>query len=268
MPTTYAHQKFASLVEEQLLEPPKQIIRQYPELYELGLNGPDLFFFYVPYIYMNKVTRIGYGMHKEEFLPFLKSAAEVVRKDGFPAPELSYLYGFLTHFALDRACHPYVYATDALGEISHNEIESELDRDLMEQDGIDPLSAILTDKLVASAETAEILSRFFPISTHQGKVTISCCKRYRNMIVTTSKAKRSFLYGLMHACFVYDWMHGVIINLEPNPKCVETNRVLEQQMLDAVPEAVSFIETFCDCANGTDEWSPLYHYDFCGKKWS
>ena len=50
MPTTYAHDRFGREVYEQLPANLKKIIRENKKLYLIGLHGPDIFFYYHPFI--------------------------------------------------------------------------------------------------------------------------------------------------------------------------------------------------------------------------
>ena len=51
---------------------------------------------------------------------------------------LSYLLGFLSHFALDSACHGYVNSAGPELGVSHNRLEAVYDACLMRRDGLVP----------------------------------------------------------------------------------------------------------------------------------
>ena len=55
-------------------------------------------------------------------------------------PLTAYLTGFACHYILDSCCHPFVYRYQKESELSHAEIETELDRYFMERDGEDPFT--------------------------------------------------------------------------------------------------------------------------------
>ncbi len=80
----------------------------------------------------------------------------------FPAPETAYLYGFLCHFALDRACHGYIAEQIARSGVAHTEIEVEFDRSLLVQAGLDPIRTSLTGHLHASARSAAVMAELLP----------------------------------------------------------------------------------------------------------
>lgn len=264
MPTSYAHHKFGDQVLEELPKDLQKPIRQEHELYELGLNGPDLFFFYRPYFYKNEVNQLGYGMHEEPALPFFRHCAKIALHDEFPAGEMAYIYGFIAHFVLDRKCHAYIYAHTEDGGVTHQEMESELDRVLMEQDGIDPVTHRQTEEFHASMENAEIIAKFFPLSADEVYISIHQCKRYKNLLVSSSREDQERRFELVNKTPLAEKLDGVMMNLHPDRKCEDSNRILLQDMQEAIPEAVGLIEEFIPCAKGERRFSDLYHYDFCG----
>ena len=48
MPSTYAHYRFGQEVLKELPNDIKKIIIENKELYDIGLHGPDLLFYYLP----------------------------------------------------------------------------------------------------------------------------------------------------------------------------------------------------------------------------
>ena len=83
---------------------------------------------------------------------FFRPTGEKLAALEFPAPETAYLYGFLCHFALDRACHGCIAEQIARSGVAHTEIEVEFDRSLLVQAGLDPIRTSLTGHLHASAQ--------------------------------------------------------------------------------------------------------------------
>lgn len=87
----------------------KSIIYQYPCLYSLGLQGPDIFFYFPPN-YLGKVN-IGSALHDGDSRRFFANLYDsMMGLKGEPARmAAAYLAGFMGHFALDTEFHPYVY---------------------------------------------------------------------------------------------------------------------------------------------------------------
>lgn len=88
----------------------KEIIRDNKKVCALGLQGPDIFFYY-PYSFTCNKKHIGSVMHVYETGNFLRNVAMKVREMSGKEREIgiAYLAGFLGHYSLDTTCHPYVY---------------------------------------------------------------------------------------------------------------------------------------------------------------
>lgn len=80
--------------------------------YALGLQGPDLFFYYLP-SYALSGKNLGSIAHTQQtqafFLGLIESYYRITNGVDRGIAE-AYLTGFLGHYLLDTACHPYIYA--------------------------------------------------------------------------------------------------------------------------------------------------------------
>ena len=65
MPSTYAHRRFGADVLALLPDGLRQTLEQHRELYDMGLHGPDLMFYYKA-LQTNPVNRLGNAMHEEK----------------------------------------------------------------------------------------------------------------------------------------------------------------------------------------------------------
>lgn len=86
-------------------------IERYRRLYNVGTQGPDIFFYYMVYVLRKKQVNPAQLMHNQNTGAFI---CELIRlADELPAAErqaaLAYLSGYLTHYNLDCAAHPYIY---------------------------------------------------------------------------------------------------------------------------------------------------------------
>ena len=59
MPSTYAHYRFGQEVLKELPNDIKKIIIENKELYDIGLHGPDLLFYYLPLKTRSEERRVG-----------------------------------------------------------------------------------------------------------------------------------------------------------------------------------------------------------------
>ena len=107
MPTTYAHYKFGKEVISALPRPLQTSIEQNRELFDMGLHGPDLLFYYRPAI-KNAVNTQGYALHDKMADIFFENAVHVIENSENPGAARAYIYGVICHFALDSECHPYI----------------------------------------------------------------------------------------------------------------------------------------------------------------
>lgn len=126
MPACMAHYQFGQEALDRLDADIRSIVLAYKGEYDIGLQGPDIFFYCKPYA-KNAISNYGSARHAEPaylmFSPILEKAPE--------RAAFSYLLGLICHYALDRRCHPYVngHSRD-LSE--HMEMESAFDRYIME----------------------------------------------------------------------------------------------------------------------------------------
>lgn len=89
----------------------KKAIKNHPMAYGLGLQGPDIFFYYIP-AYIGK-RNIGSLMHKENTGAFFQAMLDYKKKTAAREDKdilTAYIAGFLGHYALDSCFHPFVYA--------------------------------------------------------------------------------------------------------------------------------------------------------------
>ena len=190
MPTSYAHYKFGQEVRSKLTGDIKEIIEEYPQLFLLGLHGPDLLFYYNT-LKKNKVNSTGFELHEYSGRYVFKRGAEVIKAHGMSRAHQSYIYGFLCHYSLDVSCHGCVNDFDATSIAGHLEIEAEMDREMLVRDGKDPIRTILTSHLVSSKENAEVIKDFFPqITTEEIQKAIKDMIFYLNFLVAPGKFKR------------------------------------------------------------------------------
>ena len=90
----------------------KDIIRKNPNAYHMGLQGPDIFYYYLnPYMRKRK-NNICNILHEKNTGAFFDNLLEytIVLETEDKEICLAYIAGFLCHYALDTHTHPYLYA--------------------------------------------------------------------------------------------------------------------------------------------------------------
>lgn len=116
----------------------KHVISKYRGLYQIGLQGPDIFFYNIPITRHRDYRNIGSHMHEYRVNLFFRNYLEQLSKITSRQQReqaVSYFAGFLCHYIADSICHPYVYGriqfeTDgnpALFHGLHAELENDID---------------------------------------------------------------------------------------------------------------------------------------------
>lgn len=133
MPSHYAHYRFGANVIGLLPPEGQRSVRLFRRLYDVGLHGPDIFFYH-NILLKDKVVALGKSSHgltgEDFFTPVCKHLRLVPNEAA-----MAYLWGVLTHYCLDSTLHPLVLEHTASGKIGHVELETEFDRFLLQLDG-------------------------------------------------------------------------------------------------------------------------------------
>jgi len=81
-------------------------------LYNLGTQGPDIFFYYIPGIVRKRSRGVGSQMHRSNLGLFLMQMANAAKQNAGLDRDIIFAYtaGFIMHYAVDTNAHPYVYA--------------------------------------------------------------------------------------------------------------------------------------------------------------
>lgn len=262
MPTTYAHYRLGRGVRKFLDGDERRIIESNIELFNIGLHGPDLLFYYKP-LKSNSVNRLGHELHNKTGAEFFEAAIERLRESKENVPQLAYIYGVICHFALDVCCHGYIADKIAASGISHAEIEAELDRYLMVKDGLDPVRFKPTGHIVPSRYNAEAIAEMYPgVCTDDILGSIKGLKLFSNILVAPSRLKRNIILAGLKISGNYDGMHGMIINYEPNPECADSTKRLMELYKKSGKLAVELIEKFRYNMDGSKELDSVYGYTF------
>lgn len=114
MPGFATHYLFGVDAYRQLASAPiKDNLKKNHSAYALGLQGPDLFFYYLPSYLLHK-KNIGALAHDRDTRAFFACLIESRRLFVGHERQLNiadaYILGFLGHYTLDCCVHPYVYA--------------------------------------------------------------------------------------------------------------------------------------------------------------
>lgn len=215
MPSNYAHYRFGRLVEAELPADLRALLRDSPRAYDVGLHGPDIFFYYDPFAKDNPGSRF----HGQTGREFFTRACRHLRLTP-SGPGLAYLYGVLGHYCLDSVCHPFVNSIAAEGKIGHVELETEFDRYLLELDGkVPPWAQDTSRHLVLSREESGCVTVFYPnISSLQIRNSVHRMAFLSRLLTAPGGVKRAVLNKALpgkHRQF--------LMSKGPNPNCAHLN---------------------------------------------
>lgn len=145
MPGFTAHYLFGQTIYRQLdASCLKKTIRKYHAAYNLGLQGPDLFFYFLPsyMIHENNIGSVAHTSKTNQFLRHLIESCNLFSDREQRETAQSYTAGFLGHYTLDAHCHPYVYWRSGYSQKNfpkgnryhgrHMSLETDIDRELLQ----------------------------------------------------------------------------------------------------------------------------------------
>ena len=87
----------------------KQILNEHEKLFNLGCQGPDIFFYYFPGLMYKQTRGFGTVMHNSNLGLFILDMANICKTNN-ARDVFAYTCGYIMHYALDSTSHPYVFA--------------------------------------------------------------------------------------------------------------------------------------------------------------
>ena len=249
-------------VDRKLLDQLREKLEAHRELYDIGLHGPDLLFYY----HAEKstpVAALGNAMHDEPGRMFFDRARRVVHEEADREAALAYALGFLCHFALDSTCHPRVEQDVRDSGVSHCEIETEFDNMLLRRDGKDPLHFLTASHIHPSMERAKVIAPFYQgITILQAYDAMKGMVAVHKLLLASSPAKRWVVLTGMKAVGRYEGLHGLVANPQPNPACAESCEQLDALYQKALPLAERLILEYRDTLQTGAPLDQAYQHTF------
>ncbi|MDO4522016.1 MAG: zinc dependent phospholipase C family protein [Eubacteriales bacterium] len=238
MPAVYAHDRFGEKVLEQMRPELRVIAKKYIHAFRIGLQGPDIFFFYRPWEH-NGVQRYGTHLHEIPARPFFYYAADVVRRYGRDSGQYAYLLGYLCHFTLDSECHPYVESFIGKSGVAHLEIEEEFEKMLLRMDGKEAISYPMGNLISWGTYTPGHISPFYPSIKDLTVLGSLRGMRFVKKLFTAPFASQQWVLNtIMKRMGVYHEMKGLMNQRRDEVRCIESNEELLRRFTKAVPLAV------------------------------
>lgn len=236
MPAFYAHHQFGEQVFTLLNEELQQLIYAHTKEFLIGLQGPDVFFFYHPWK-SNDV--IDYGNHLHEV-----PASWMFQRgmtNGRNTASYAYMLGVVCHFALDSRCHPYVAEYEKIHGISHIEIESEFEKMLLRKSGKNPFTFSTAQLIPTDYETAKTIYNFYNVYDAEKMQFALRWMRNFKQIFTESSVWRQKVLNMVLTLSGFGKYKWQILQHKDNPNCTVSNENLYQIYQDTLEHAVTLI---------------------------
>lgn len=262
MPATYAHLRFGREIRPGLTDAFRSAVGEFPALYSWGLHGPDVLFYHKPF-QKTPLNAMASPLHDRSGKWFFTRAAEVIAQSPQPQAALAYTVGCLCHFVLDALCHGYVEDMARRGTASHAAIESDLDRALLEADGISPFRFSLTAHLRPSPHCAGIIAPFYPdVQPRQMLDALRGMKRYGGLLHPRNKAQRMLTRKVLTA--TAPAFCDLMLPESPDPRCAETTRQLLSRFSVVYPACVEALDNYACFLSTGRPLAPLFSTTFNG----
>ena len=257
MPANYAHYRFGQLSVPQLSADIRRPILRFRQLYDVGLHGPDLFFYYNPLMH-TAVGDLGDTFHAQTGREFFTRACEMLRNNPSEGGT-AYLYGLLGHYCLDSQCHPFVHAATEDGKIGHVELEVEFDRFLLDKDGkTPPCTQDLSGHMKLTRGECVTVAAFYPPAT-PANINQSIHHMAWSVKLLAGK-NRKFLQNLL--VLTSDTVAQNLMQDPANHKCLHLSPVMLELYDQALARYSSMLAQLADhLANGTplgEDFDPTF----------
>lgn len=259
MPSTYAHYRFGSLTLPSLPSEIRRTIGRFRRMYDMGLHGPDIFFYYIPVTDTGNI--LGHKYHFQTGKEFFSRVCRMVRLEGGEAAQ-AYLYGLLCHYALDAQCHPYVTAESTKSPTAHVRMESEFDRFLLELDGKSPAhTQDLSTHIQLTPGECDTVAKFYPGSKPSGiRSGTRNMALIRKVLSQPAGTRRSLVQSSLR--LLSKSLPGLMLPVAPDPEFqCHDEKLLElfNRALSLYPSLLAQIQAnLTSGAPLEDEFAPIF----------
>lgn len=258
MPAIYTHYCFGEEMKKVYPSHIQKIIQEHIDLYEIGLHGPDIFFYYHIY-HHNDMNRWGSTMHKQNAYDLFHKSKDIINDEA----QIVYMLGFIAHFALDYQCHSYIEKKIVASHVTHSLIECEMDKYLLIQNHQKPLYTDLTLHLHPTIENAKVIQTFFTQFTDQQILsTLKSMKTYNHFLASHNPFIRTLVKIFLFISGKYSGYRGLLMDKKEHVSCKDSNLRLTKLMKKAIPFCLELSQNYYNYLTKDEELSSqfLAHY--------
>lgn len=264
MPSVYAHYKFGVDVLPLLPRDVRKAVVNNRELYDLGLQGPDLLFFYHP-ITHNYVNRLGNAIHEWSGKRYFEAALRILRGQRHNQAAIAYMTGALCHYALDSLCHAYIEQCVTEKGLRHTAMEGSFDRLLILEDH-HPYNHLVSVYLRVTRKESALISHFYGKTT--GKQLYQSIKTMQilndGLRLPDSLLKKT-IFLFLRMIGKYDTISGMVITKEADPCYQETDCQLRKIYNESIPYALDIIREFMNAYHHNTPLGEHFQTTFMGQ---
>lgn len=190
MPACATHYFYAKEIMKHLDVDLVNMINENLSLYELGAQGPDVFFYYKFY-QRNEISAYGTNLHHSEAYPIVDKALKRISETN-DEKALVYLLGYVAHFVLDSSFHPIINNV-CTNFNDHMILETELDRKIIESKSEQKPPFYQRYRLIDNSVVGDSLIKIFP--------------ELKQYVIESSIKQMSLILRFLHS------PHGIKANL-------------------------------------------------------
>ena len=258
MPNFYTHLYFARQVAHRVSPELQNRLREEWDSFQIGNFGPDPLYFG-----SSDLRHAGLKLHHGTGAQALEVYRRAMELDKPYA--ISFAAGYFLHHFLDSRMHPLVYRAMEKTDLTHRSLEGELDRLLMERDGISSKEAFPNRSM---PETFYMMAARMAPGVTPEEFRNSLKNFRRVSMALTGFTGTPVRYAVNAASHIPGalGMRGAVLSKTPagniGPYLQEMDKILEQTEL-AAPEA---LEQFLLKATTGREFDSMLSCDFSGKR--
>ena len=233
MPANYAFHQFGAEALRTLPEKQQRPIQRFRRLYNGGVHGADLFFYYRPMI-ATPVSELYHTYNSMTGQEFFAQACELLKQNPSEGG-MACLYGLLANYCLNVHLTPLFREAMAQSGVSRTALEVELDRYLLCRDGKMPAhQQDLSSSLNMTRGECVTMSLFYPPVTAAN--THAAHRAMTRWIRRMTAKKRGMLPSLLKLS--KGTFRDQLMMDHANHKCLHLDSAMEaccKQALEAYP---------------------------------
>ena len=260
MPALYTHASFGEAVIKYLPLSFAEKLQLHKQAFLLGTQGPDILFYHHP-MKKNGIRAKGVSMHKQTGDVFFRHALNVLKShtDPLTSAEGSYVCGFLCHFTLDVACHPFIdkHSTDTF---THGKIESELDKYFLRKNG-KPIRGYNTASVISGENGAEnACSKLLEVPLKNVRTAIKSMRKLNGFFSAKCEAFHAFAHALLKVAGMERKFGDMFLHKKDDHRFHPLKDMLSNIFQNAIPKAAELIQTYFKGQMNNE----IYHCNYSG----